>query len=308
MKLFIDGVEFYPGEMTIRESCFEYSAVLSFTSFMPLVFQTASVQFDGLEDKVDYTLVTMEQVADTSFQYLCYPKGYIDFINMTIKPQNMQGTLKDLLDTLAVCEVELYSETQKQHWVLPSMRGKALIDFLTDRVIAVKGGCPTFHFGTSGRLTFVDLLASCVTEPMGVFTGTLKSSKSSDASMNAIPGKVNYTFFTEDTYSSRVAVYMQNTGISNYFKYIATEDIQDQVIASMQAKFWRNFIRNSLATYTHLVYPVIIPGFLCRRTDGESYTDAVCVSKVTTVNHSDPVITGEFYHARTAEQSYDYKG
>ena len=78
MQLLLDGNPFFPGTVTIRESVFEYSTVLTFNSIMPLIFEEITLQ---ISENIPYVPVMIEQLDMSSFQYTCYPKSYVDFLH-----------------------------------------------------------------------------------------------------------------------------------------------------------------------------------------------------------------------------------
>ena len=297
MQLLLDGNPFFPGTVTIRESVFEYGTVLSFTSNMPLIFEEIALQ---ITENIPYVPVVIEQLDVASFQYVCYPKGYVDFLQNVSRCVSVNTDLPGLLDTLSVCDYICYHKTQSTHWILPSLRGKNLLDELTNRVTSVNGGCPTFHFGVSGKLIFSDLLVECGSDYAGAFFGTLSKSRSSTASMNTTPGKVNFVFYDEDTFTDESATFQEGTGVSNVFRYVVNKDTENQVISEMQSRYWRKFVANSLRSYDNVQSPSISPGVKVRNLYSEE--EFICVSSIATMSAENTELSVQLFPVIKPEQ------
>lgn len=297
MQLLLDGNPFFPGTVTIRESVFEYSTVLTFNSIMPLIFEEITLQ---ISENIPYVPVMIEQLDTSSFQYTCYPKSYVDFLQNVSRCVSIKSDLPGLLETLSVCDYICYHKTQSTHWVLPSLRGKNLLNELTNRVVSVNGGCPTFHFGVSGKLIFSDLLAECESDYAGAFFGTLAKSRSSTASMNNIPGKVNFVFYDEDSFTDGSATFQEGTGVSNVFRYVVDRDTENQVVAEMQSRYWRKFVSNSLREYEKVQSPSISPGVKVRNLHSDE--EFICVTSIATISAEDTELSVQLFPVIKPEQ------
>lgn len=275
MRILVNGNPIYPGPVTLRESVFEYCPILSFTLNTPAYAEVFTLE---IQDKLDFVPVKIEQVNALSYQYTCYPKSYIDFLQILTSPINLIGTLEELLNALAVGKFDLLHKTQETHWIYASMRGKTLIERLTQHVKAVDGGCPTFHFGMDGTLLFSDILSECLSEACGYVSGTITKFGSSMSFENLYPGTVRFHFFDENTYESQKSTYLEGSGNVNLYRYVVSEDRKELEIRKMQSQFWRKYVANTLMTMENTQNSVVSPGLKVRNTNTND--EFVCITTV----------------------------
>lgn len=273
MRLLVNNNPIYPGPVTIRESVFEYCPILTFTMNTPVYAEEFVLE---IQDQLTFVPVKVEQVDSLSYQYTCYPKDYLKFLNTLTSPVNVIGDLKLLLDSIAVSRYGILHKTQETHWVYPSMRGKTLIDRLSQDVKAVGGGCPTFHFSMAGDLLFSDIISECSAEPKGYVIGTITKMSSSIAFENMYPGFVRFHFFGEDTFETQEATFLENAGKVNYYKYIVSSDRKELEIRRMQSQFWRKYVSASTMVMENTQNSVVSPGLKFRNTNTKD--DFICLS------------------------------
>lgn len=298
MEVLVEGINLHPSEVVLRESLFDYTATMQFSLPYPAVFEECTLR---IVDDLPYIPVSVKQASADTFQYLCYPKGYIDFLQGVSSPINLTGELPDLLDAFSMFTYGIISVTQSQHWVLPSMSGKSILDKLSRQVRFVNGGCPTAHFDPTGTLICQDVLQRCTDDVTGIISGTLTEGVSSMASMNLLQGTMKYHYFDDDTYSTKEDVYMEDAGMANMYKFVVAEDRKVQVEQELQSMFWRRYISTSVVTYTDLLTSVLSPGQKIQFMGSEQ--TYICISVQTQTNTQGATITGTFLPSITPQQT-----
>lgn len=277
IRLLADNEECPFNQIHIRESVFEYSAVvdIALTPIMPI--EQFVLEINGTA----YPLTPVRSVtADTGVIVItCYPAGYILFLNGLSQPVDIIGDLAAVLDALAVCSHYEQHSTQKMHWWLPALRGRSLIDRLTQMVQTVNGGCPTFHFNLAGGLWFSDILAECRRPPSSLFSGTFLKNSASTTFLNEVAGKVNFVFFDDNTFTRHSCTFMEGCGETTIYKYIIADDNITQEIAKAQAAFWRRYVANSVYAVKDVQAVAAPPGVKIR--DERGSTDYIITASDT---------------------------
>lgn len=274
MRVFAGNTELYPQSVTVSESLFDYCATMVFTLNYPMVYDVFSLESSG---RYDFVPVAIERVNVQEYQYTCYPKAYIEFLQKVTTPINMTGTLSEVLEALAVCPFEVVNKTQKVHYVLPSLGGKSLIDTLVSESCAVNGGCPTIHFGINGMMYFIDVLAQQFSKVSTSFSGNLVEQRSGVPFMNRDAGNMRFLFFDEDTQTQQTTKFQKGSGMRNMYKLITTEDRKQVEISKFQAAFWRRVVNNTFSKYDSVFTLPSSPG--CRCTEIGSDKTFILISR-----------------------------
>lgn len=281
MKVLCKGQEIPTGDITLRVSIFEYSAVLSFS--VPALIPTDEFILQ-IEDDMPFVPVSIERENTAAYRYTCYPKGYWDFLHKVSQPVCLDGDLPTLLDALSLTEYTVLHSTPQAHWVLPSLRGKTLMDVLTKQITAIDGGCPFAYFNVAGGLTWGDVLTECLTDPKGTFYGMLMEDRSSNAYQSAVPGVVHFMFFDEDTFTPQEATFLKDSSEANMFRYVADEDEKRATLAELQSNFWRRKVATTVSKFDDVTMSGITPGLKVINTQTDK--QYVLVSYETTWNPS----------------------
>lgn len=260
MRIFAGDTELFAQSVTVSESLFDYCATLVFTLSYPMIYDKVSLEVVG---QYEFVPVAVERVNVQEYQYTCYPKAYMDFLQRVTTPINLTGTLQEVLEALAVCEFEVVNKTQKVHYVLPSMGGKTLIDTLIAESCAVNGGCPTIHFGLNGTMYFIDVLAQQNAEVSTSFSGNLVEQRSGASFINREAGSMRFLFFDDDTQTEQIAKFQEGSGMRNMYKLITTEDRKSVEVGKFQAAFWRRFVNNTFVKYDSVFTIPSSPGCRC---------------------------------------------
>lgn len=297
MQLLLDGEQIPLGTITVRESVFEYSATLVFQSFTPLAFEKITLVVDS---ETEYSPVRTEQLTQTAYQYTCYPKKYVEFLQKVTVPLNMEANVTDLLQALSLAEFSVNHNSIPLQHVLPSLRGKSIIDYLTRYSRFENGGCPTFHFGVSGGLIASDIISESLETYKGAFSGVMQKNTVSLASQNKNAGKVIFHFYDDNSYSTQEATFLEGAGITNLYRRVNSEAAKQLCIAEMQSKFWRNFVQNQVFQVTDAVAVGISPGIKVRSMTGEQ--EYVVTSTTTVIENNQPSTTLEVCRAFQPEQ------
>lgn len=298
MQLLIDGNQAPLGNLTLRESVFEYAATLTFQSFAPLAFENATLVASDVETK--YGLVRTEQVSQFAYQYTCYPQTYLDFLNKVTDPLNQEITVDEVLKALALTEFSVIHRSLPLHYSIPSLRGRSILDFLVKFSKFEQGGCPTYHFGTSGGLIVSDLLSECLEEYKGTFVGTTQKSNVSFASQNKNAGKVIFHFYDEDSYSTQEVTFLENSGVTNLYRRVNDEASKALVISEMQSKFWRAYFQTQSLQVTDTAAVGISPGIKVRSMVSEF--EYIVTATSTTIDNNQSSTTLDLCRAIQPEQ------
>lgn len=286
MEVLLEGASAGPSQIILREGLFDYTTTLQFQLPYAAYFEECVLR---IQDELPFVPVSTRQIGNGTFEYLCYPKGYVEFLQAVTAPVNVTGALPDLLDLLACCKYGVVSATQPQHWVLASMGGKTIMDKLATQVRYVNGGCPTAHFDIGGVLICQDILERCTDVSTGVFSGTLTESKSSMTSMNQVQGRIRYHYFDDHTYTTKEDVFLENSGAANMYKFVVSEDRKTQVETALQAEFWRRYVGMTSVTYTDVIASVLTPGQRVTLMGKEQ--DYICISVKTETNTNGAKVT-----------------
>lgn len=242
MQVLVDGYDIKVPTASVTESVFNYCSVLTFVSDVPLVDgERIELATTG---RYPFVAVKSSKADRDRWSYTCYPESYVNFLNSRSAPVNIKGDFKKMLDSVGV-DAELIHKTQDTHWNYPSMKGKYAIDKFLNDVVAVDGGCPTMFFSFTGTLFFSDLLSECLQPAKGVLFGDTEQMDLSLTQQNEYSGKVDFTFYNEDTFKTRTCTFLEGAGYGSVFQYLANDDNEELIVRSYQSSFWRNYINTS---------------------------------------------------------------
>lgn len=273
MRVLIGGEDIGCSSITLRQSVFEYTTVLTFVTSIPVVSEEFVLETSS---KTTFIPVRVEQVSRYNYQYVCYPKGYIEFLNSLTDPISIEGDTTDLFRALSICKFEALQQTQRSRWVLPSMRGISVVKKALETSSAVNGGCPCMFFTINGTLLFCDVIAECFDQAKGEFDGTLKSNATGLSFMNQVAGRVKFSFYTEDTFEERDVTFLENSGVVHALKYVVTEDQKEFEIRRYQSAFWRKYVAGSVSVFTEVQSTGLHPGLKYSNMSGRG--DFICIS------------------------------
>lgn len=289
LRITVGDASVIPEAYAVRESVWEYSSTLTFVCRARLLSDITSIVLDGSSE---FKIFSVRMLSPDRYEYVAYPKPYIDLLQTTFPVTRGTLSVKDLCSSLGV-PYDSPHTCLASEWVLPLYRLRSLIDVLSLHANFASGGCPTFHFNLSGVLWGCDIHSESVmsTDPVGAITGTLDYSKLSTSFSADVPGIVDFYFYDEDSITGPVReVFGEGYGVGVESHFLSSSVSRDWYIRAARSRFWRYLYSNNVYSFRDVASSFLVVGSRVKAVDigtdiivttvSSEYKDGVVVMRV----------------------------
>lgn len=247
ISVIVGGAEVPYLSISVAESVFQYTTVVSVVSPVPFSTDRFEISFDN--DKLKFVVIEEERNGATAFIIKAYPADFFDMLNTTYESFVGVATTKELTEKIGLpVEFEEGKEGDPAFWVLPKYKLRNIIDRIQKGTIINNGGLPLVHADMNGRLLLQDIMTA--SKKTGVFFGYMEKVAVSSQYIQRVPGSAHFVFYSEKSFEEEDVVIEKGLGTATICCFADTPEEKEYQINQYRWNYYMSKVKAMTMCFT----------------------------------------------------------